>query len=386
MTQMRRRERFASAREVAQLLRPSYPVFCVRPHVIERAARHFIELFPGKTMYAVKCNPHPMVLRALYAGGIRAFDTASLAEIAQVAETWEDAGAYFMHPVKPRGVIATAWRVYGVEVYALDHVDELDKLCAQLRGVPEITAVVRLKTEEAGTLFHLSEKFGAEYDEAVELLREIPRRGMKPGVAFHVGSQCLAPRAYHDALRLVGDVLAAAEITPVCIDVGGGFPAPYLNVDAPALEDFMTAIEDALAELALPSQCEVLAEPGRALVAEGSSLLVQVQLRKGERLYINDGIYGGLSEMVAAGIKLPAQLIRLDGAPSEHMRIFTLAGPTCDSLDIIPDALRLPVDVREGDWIEIDRVGAYSNALASRFNGFFPDVFVEVIDEPPGAP
>lgn len=141
----------------------------------------------------------------------------------------------------------------------------------------------------------------------------------------------------------------------------------------------MAVIRDGLHALRLPADCEIAAEPGRALVAEGCSLLTQVHLRKDDRLYINDGIYGNLSEMVAAGVRLPARLIRPDGAePSSETMVYTAAGPTCDSLDMIPAAFRLPVDAREGDWIEVARLGAYSHALATRFNGFYPDAFVEV--------
>jgi ornithine decarboxylase len=380
----RSRYGFDNARHVARALNPSYPVYCLRPHVLRRAARRFVELFPGKTLYAVKCNPHPRVLKALYDGGIRAFDTASLPEIAQVCETWDDADTYFMHPVKPRAAIGMAQRVYGVRVFAVDHANELRKLAEETRGVPGIVAVVRFKTEKSGSLFHLAEKFGAEPDKAAELLREVVRLGMKPGIAFHVGSQCLDPSAYRDAIEVAGKILDAAGVRPACLDIGGGFPAPYLGTNAPSLEAFMAAIGKGLATLDLPDDCEILAEPGRALTAQGCSLLVQVQLRKGERLYINDGVYGSLSEMVAVDLKLPARAIRLDGDVEGQFRMFSIAGPTCDGLDMVANACLLPDGIREGDWIEIDRLGAYSNAVATRFNGFHPETFVDVADEPLG--
>ncbi len=382
MSHLRGREPFANVQEVAQALRPSYPVLCVYRNRLEQAARRFARLFPGKVLYAVKCNPHPMILDALHAGGIRNFDTASLAEIAAVAEKWDDVEAFFMHPVKARPVIATARKVHGVRVFALDHRDELRKICDQLgKDRDDVVAAVRVKTADAGTLFHLSEKFGAGVEEAAELLREVEREGLRPGLSFHVGSQCLLPQAYRDALDLLGEIIAASGVGPVFIDVGGGFPAPYLGTEMRPLEDFMAAIREGLHALKLPSTCEIAAEPGRALVAEGCSLLTQVQLRKDDRLYINDGIYGSLSEMVAAGVRLPSRLIRLEGRePSSETMIYTAAGPTCDSLDMIPAAFRLPVDVREGDWIEVARLGAYSYALATRFNGFHADTFVEVSD------
>ena len=111
-------------------------------------------------------------------------------------------------------------------------------------------------------------------------------------------------------------------------------------------------------------------------------LVVQVQLRKGEQLYINDGIYGSLSEMVTTNLRLPARVVRLKGPTSPEMKFFKLFGPTCDSVDVLPGTFDLPDDVGEGDWIEIDRVGAYSYANATRFNGFYPDTLVLVDDEP----
>lgn len=390
MADPRRRARsYPDAGEVARLLQPSYPVYCLRPHVIQRAAARFAEAFPGTTLYAVKCNPHPGVLRALYAGGVRAFDTASLSEIARVSETFEATECFFMHPVKPRPAIASAHRVYGVRAFVVDHMDELHKLAQQVRNDPEVTVLVRLKTaESAGAFYHLSAKFGAEGAEAVAILAEVARLGMKPGLAFHVGSQCLDPDAYAQALANVGEIAAEAGVALAAVDVGGGFPAVYLGTQAPDLSDYIAAIRTALARLALSDDCRVLCEPGRALVADGQSVLVQVQLRKRDQLYINDGVYGSLSEMTAADVRYPARLIRIEGGTvgtsTAPEAIFHAHGPTCDSLDMIPKAFRLPDDVREGDWIEIDRVGAYSNALATDFNGFRPDTFVEVRNEPPG--
>ena len=168
------------------------------------------------------------------------------------------------------------------------------------------------------------------------------------------------------------------------LDVGGGFPAEYLGQDVPPLEDYMDAIRAGMKDIALCPTVEVFAEPGRALVAGGCSLLTQVQLRKGEQLYINDGVYGSLSEMVSADIRLPARLIRLDSVVANECHAFILNGPTCDSLDVLPGTFDLPADAREGDWIEIDQVGAYASANATRFNGFFPETFVEVHDSPIG--
>ena len=374
---------FTDVTAVARALQPSYPVYCLRPDVLAASARRFISQFPGTVLYAVKCNPHPLVLSALYKGGIRHFDTASLAEIAQVSDAFEDAHTYFMHPVKARAVIKTAHRVYGLRHFVVDHRDELKKVIEEV-GSQGNTIVVRVNTPPADdALYHLAAKFGAAPDDAAELMREASAQGCAAGLAFHVGSQCRSPDAYFAALELLGEVIRKSGVQPACIDVGGGFPAAYGDRPVPALDAYMEAVRRGLKQLKLSPTVEVFAEPGRALVAQGCSLLTQVQLRKDDRLYINDGIYGSLSEMNTVAIRLPARLIRLSGPVSETMGEFALNGPTCDSLDVLPGTFTLPDDVREGDWIEIDQVGAYSNALATRFNGFHPETFVQVFDAPP---
>jgi len=380
---VRKPRTYADAREVAAALRPSYPVYCVAPQVLAQTARRFLRAFPGRVLYAVKCNPHPLVLRALYDAGIHHFDTASLTEIAQVREAFRDAEAYFMHPVKSRAVTRTAYQVYRVRTYVVDHPAELDKVL-DATGGESIAIVVRIKTAETRSLYNLAAKFGAPAELAAELLRKVHAEGLRRGLSFHVGSQCLVPGAYTDALALVGEVIEAAGVDIHLLDVGGGFPVDYPGHDAPLLEEYVSAIKDGIDDLGLRNDCVLMCEPGRALVANGSSLLVQVLLRKRNEIYINDGIYGSLSEMVTARMHLPVRLIRLEGTPSAETAEFTVYGPTCDSVDVLPHTFRLPVDVREDDWIEIGQIGAYSNAVATRFNGFYPDTFVEVEQGFPG--
>ncbi|MET4806258.1 type III PLP-dependent enzyme [Limibacillus sp. MBR-115] len=386
---------FSDIASVVRELKPSYPVYCVRPEVLVRNARRFIKLFPGDVLYAVKCNPHTRVLEALYEGGIRHFDTASLPEIAQICEAYEDAHSYFMHPVKTRAAIEMAYRVYGIRHYVVDHIDELQKLYEETEKGRNVIAVVRMTTPKAeGTLFHLAGKFGASEAESVALLKKAKKLGMEVGIAFHVGSQCMDPGAYTSSLEMVGRVIAEAGIVPQCVDVGGGFPARYANMEPPPLEQYIDAVREGLRRIKLPPTVEVFCEPGRALVATGVSLLVQVQLRKGDQLYINDGIYGSLQELTTSDMRPPARLVRLEGGTANEFQTYGMMGPTCDSVDVVPGAFHLPVDVKEGDWIEIDQIGAYSNAIATRFNGFYPETFVTVMDDPvaaqlsdgPGAP
>ncbi|MGE3773849.1 MAG: type III PLP-dependent enzyme [Gammaproteobacteria bacterium] len=371
-------QHFARVEDVVDALLPSYPVYCLRPTVLRRQVRRFCALFPGTVLYAVKCNPHPLVLDALYDAGIAHFDTASLPEIAAVAERYGDATCYFMHPVKSRAAIQAAYGIYGVRHYVVDHPVELAKLLDETPA-RDLTIVVRLKTPaDPRTVYDLSSKFGCDVDTAVGLLGTIDAAGCHGGLAFHVGSQCGAPGAYATALALVGEVIARVGRAPALVDVGGGFPAEYVGTGVPALEVYLAEVRAGLARLALPPDTALLAEPGRVLVADACSLLVQIQLRKAHALYLNDGIFGSLSEMALSSLRMPIRLIRRGGTPAKDTQAFMLYGPTCDSLDVLPGQFELPADAREGDWLEIGQLGAYSNALTTRFNGFFPETFVTI--------
>ena len=372
---------YANVEDMVAALEPSYPVYCLRPRVLEASARRFLELFPGRVLYAVKCNPHPLVLQAFHRAGIRAFDTASLPEVALVRELFDDVEAYFHHPVKGPAQIETAHHVYDVRHYVVDHPVELEKVRRATHGDPDVVVLVRVATPGGFAEVDLSTKFGATPRHAAELLEAASAHGLTTGLAFHPGSQCLSPDSYRTALEVVGEVLERTSTAIRYLDVGGGFPTSYPNMTVAPLEAFIAAIAAGRAKLDLPEDCELMCEPGRALVAEGCSLVTQVQLRKDRNLYINDGIFGSLSELVVTRIMLPARALRRQGPLSRESAYFTLFGPTCDSNDVLPRHFRLPEDLREGDWIEFGQVGAYSNAVATHFNGFYPETFVEIEDE-----
>lgn len=376
---------FPTVRAVVEALKPSYPVYCVHPAEIERCARQFLDQFPGRVLYAVKCNPHPLVLDILYRTGIRHFDTASLNEIALIRETYPDADAYFMHPVKGRAAIDAAHDVYGIDHWVIDHEDELRKIVEVSGSGDGQVVLVRLGTRPFGSAFELSKKFGASQDDAARLLRAVAREGFQPGLAFHVGSQCRKPEAYLDAFRAVREVLEASGTQIHYLDVGGGFPADYVDDRPPEFARYVAAVREGLASLRLRGDCVLMCEPGRSLVASGTTLLTQVLLRKHDEIFINDGVYHSLSESVCGHIHYPARLLRLEGAASAAARPFTVFGPTCDSSDVIPYKIDLPEDVREGDWIEFGQAGAYTNSMRTSFNGFYPDTFVTV-DSPPFFP
>ncbi len=363
--------------------RPEDPMHCLRPAAIAAASSAFVAAFPGDVLYAVKCNPEPAVLRAVYEGGVRHFDCASAAEVALVRTMFDDAAIHFMHPVKSRGAIREAWQRHGVQDFVLDSSDELLKILTETRAgaADGLGLIVRLALPKGTAAYDLSGKFGAAADEAADLLCAARPHAARLGLSFHVGSQCLDPLAWRDALELAGAVIREAGVALDVIDVGGGFPVAYPDIDPPPLGAFLAEIEASFERLELPGT-RLWAEPGRALVAGGASVVVQVLMRRGDALYVNDGVYGSLSDAGAPGFRFPSKLIRPEGhAPSETLAGFELFGPTCDSADRMRGPFLLPADVAEGDWIELGQLGAYGACLRTAFNGFDRARLVEVRDE-----
>lgn len=365
--------------------RPELPTLCLRPAEFEAAARGFVAGFPGDVLYAVKCNPEPAVLRALWRGGVRHFDCASTAEVALVRTMFPDAAIHFMHPVKSRAAIRDAFGRQGVRDFVLDSVAELDKIIVETGGGmgADLGLIVRLAIPKGAAVYDLSGKFGATVVETAALLRAARPHAARLGIAFHVGSQCLDPDAYRRALALAGEAIRMAGVPVEIVDVGGGFPACYEGVTPPPLAEFFDAIREGFSALGLPAGTRLWAEPGRALVADGGSVIVQVELVRDAMLHVNDGVYGALSDLRTPGFLFPCRLIRVEGTPpSATLRAFGFYGPTCDSADAMGGPFLLPEDVREGDWIEIGQLGAYSGCLRTPFNGFDRARLIEVRDPP----
>jgi ornithine decarboxylase len=209
--------------------------------------------------------------------------------------------------------------------------------------------------------------------------RQVARR---LGITFHVGSQAVVPAAFGEALRQVGQIIVTSGVLVDAIDIGGGFPSRYPHSDPPELSDYADEIVKAWDELAVKDACELLCEPGRALVAEAESVIVRVDARRGNALYVNDGAFGTLFDAAYSGFRFPARLIGTAGAKAKGEAEFALYGPTCDSSDYLPGPFMLPPSVQEGDYIEIGQVGAYGRVLANRFNGFGEYDQAVLTDEP----
>jgi ornithine decarboxylase len=383
---------FRTAREAALSLRPDEPVYGFRPSVLRADAASFMKSFPGKTAYAVKTNGEPMILEVLADAGVRCFDVASPAEFEAVRAVSADAEMLYMHPVKAQSHIRLALETYRIRALALDHEDEVAKILRIVRAMDippdEITLFVRLATKGAAA-YELSKKFGAAPTHAVELLDRISAIGFRCGLTFHVGSQIEDAETYERALASAAWVRSRTKADLVALDIGGGFPAQY-GVDpkksngppSPSLSALMAQILEDIEEWGL-SDLPLVAEPGRVVVARSLSVLVRVLLKKGQRVYINDGVWASLSDSWTGKLLLPTRLIP---DPARNRRYgsadkivpFRICGATCDSVDILSRPFLLPEMVDTGDWIEIGHIGAYSLGLRTRFNGFYPDRFVEI--------
>ncbi|MBC3940508.1 MULTISPECIES: type III PLP-dependent enzyme [Sphingomonas] len=361
--------------------RPVNPVTLVRPHAAARAARFFVEKFPGRSMYAVKANPSPELLQILWDNGITHYDVASIAEVRLVARTLPEATLCFMHPVKAEEAIAEAYFTHGVRTFSLDSLEELDKVVRATREATDLTLCVRLRVSSEHSKLSLASKFGAAPHEAKELLFAARQAADALGICFHVGSQAMTPEAYSNAMERVRAAIVEAAVTVDVIDVGGGFPSSYPGMEPPPLEHFFETIHRAFESLPVSYSSELWCEPGRALCAEYSSIIVRVEKRRGTELYINDGAYGALFDAAHIGWRFPTELLREPDSRAKDME-FSFYGPTCDDMDYMVGPFMLPADTQAGDYIEIGMLGAYGSAMRTAFNGFGSDETVIVTDEP----
>ncbi|GAA0280650.1 type III PLP-dependent enzyme [Alteraurantiacibacter aestuarii] len=336
-------------------------------------------------MYAVKANPSPDLLRILWAEGVTHYDVASIGEVRMVRETLPEAKLCFMHPVKTSSAITEAYNVHGVRTFSLDTMEELEKIVQATQsdaGEPaqDLQLLVRLRVSSEHSELSLAAKFGVDLADAAPLLQATRQYCDALGICFHVGSQAMTPFAYVQALERVRAAIAEAAVTVDIIDVGGGFPSVYPDLDPPALEDYFQQIHHHFEALPISYSAELWAEPGRALCAEYSSLIVKVEKRRGDELYINDGAYGALFDAAHVDWRFP--VVALEDDLTQPLAEFSFYGPTCDDADYMKGPFMLPADIQAGDFIEIGMLGAYGAAMQTRFNGFGASVAAIVHDEP----
>jgi len=365
--------------------RPVQPVTLLRPHAARRAARFFVDKFPGRSLYAVKANPSPDLLRLLWDEDVTHYDVASIGEVRLVHETLPDAVLCFMHPVKAEEAIAEAYFDHGVRTFSLDTLDELDKIlrATSTDGIApsDLNLLVRLQVSSEHARLSLAAKFGATAEDLKPLLFAARQAADALGICFHVGSQAMTPAAFAEAMTRVRDAIVEAAVTVDIVDVGGGFPSTYPGMEPPPLETYFDVIHAAFEALPISYSAELWCEPGRALCAEYASVLVRVEKRRGSELYINDGAYGALFDAAHIGWRYPVRLVR-DTPSNVRPADFSFYGPTCDDLDHMAGPFRLPGDVEAGDYVEVGMLGAYGCAMRTRFNGFGSERAEIVGDEP----
>jgi len=349
---------------------PENPVLFFAPAVLQAMARKFIDSFPGMVTYAVKSNPMEEVIENLSAAGLRGFDVASPFEMRLIKRLAPDAALHYNNPVRSMAEIKTAVEL-GVKSYSVDSASELAKLIA---GVPaegtEIT--VRFKLPVGGAAYNFGAKFGATAELAVDLLKSVAAAGFIPSITFHPGTQCTEPAAWESYIRKAAEIAEEAGVTIARLNVGGGFPNHRLNAVTPDLDAIFEMIDRVATEAFGDNRPLLVCEPGRGICGDAFTVATRVKaLRDDTHVFLNDGVYGSLTELPMIGVidrtevKCPKGKLRT-GEPIGRI----VFGPTCDSVDRLPGELMLADDLEEGDFVIFHGMGAYSTVTNTRFNGF----------------
>ncbi len=375
-------QKFKSVDELVNQLKPTEPVYCIRRNSIRLASKFFKNKFPGKILYAVKTNPHPVVLQTLLDSGVKHYDVASIKEIETIKNLNSEVECSYMHTVKSREDIKEAYFKYNIKTFALDTKDELIKIIESTNQAKDLKLFVRVSVSNEHAEIDLSKKFGAITSEAAGLLRLGKQYADKLGLSFHVGSQCMHPISYAKGISEIGNIIKRTKIVPDIINVGGGFPTIYPDLVPQSMQSYFDEISKSLKNLKLQKLPEIICEPGRSLVAESGSTIVRVNLRKKQKLYINDGTYGTLFDAGTPNIVYPSRVIKNGRVISKKLTSFDFYGPTCDSMDYMKGPFILPNNIKENDYIELGQLGAYGLTFRTQFNGFYSDQIFEVEDDP----
>jgi ornithine decarboxylase len=375
-------QKFKSVEELVNQLKPTKPVYCIRKKSIQLASKYFQNKFPGKVLYAVKTNPHPIVLKTIIESGVENFDVASIKEIEAIRKIKPNAKCSYMHTVKSRESIKEAYFKHKIKSFSLDTKDELIKIIENTNQAKDLELFVRVAVSNEHAEIDLSKKFGAINSEATGLLRLAKQYAKKIGLSFHVGSQCMHPISYAKGISEIGNIIKKTKIVPDVINIGGGFPTIYPDLVPQSLDNYFDEITKNLKNLNLKKLPEIICEPGRAIVAESGSTIVRINLRKKQKLYINDGTYGTLFDAGVPNIVYPSKLITSGKIISKKLTSFDFYGPTCDSMDYMKGPFILPKNIKENDYIELGQLGAYGLTFRTQFNGYYSDSIYEVEDDP----
>ncbi len=349
---------------------PENPVLFFAPSAAQSAARRFIDGFPGLVTYAVKSNPGEAMVENLAAAGIRGFDCASPFEIDLIRRLAPDAAIHYNNPVRARHEIEYAV-ARGVKSYSVDSKSELAKLI-EMVPVQGTEISVRFKLPVAGAAYNFGAKFGATVELATELLRDVASAGYIPSITFHPGTQCTDPHAWEAYIREAALIDQAAGVRIARLNVGGGFPSHRLSAIVPQIEDTFALIDRVATEAFGADRPALICEPGRALCGDAFALAARVKaLRDGTHVFLNDGVYGSLTELPMIGVIDRIEVLAPTGEKRKGEALPRIVfGPTCDSVDRLPGEIPLPVDLAEGDFVIWQGMGSYSTVTNTRFNGF----------------
>ena len=356
--------------EYLRSVNPQNPVLFLAPQALQAMARRFIDGFPGMVTYAVKSNPEEAVIENLIAAGLRGFDVASPFEMQLIRRLAPDAAMHYNNPVRSRAEIAVAVEL-GVKSYSVDSKSELAKL---IELVPaegtEITA--RFKLPVAGAAYNFGAKFGATAELATELLATAAEAGFIPSITFHPGTQCTDPAAWESYIRIAAQIAQDAGVMIARLNVGGGFPSHRLEAVVPQLEATFVLIDRVTGAVFGDNRPLLICEPGRALVGDAYSVAARVKaVRDDDHIFLNDGVYGTLTELPLIGVIDRTQVVSPEGrVRTGAVQPRIVFGPTCDSVDRLPGEIPLPSDIAEGDFVIFHGMGAYSTVTNTRFNGF----------------
>ena len=387
---------FKNAGEVITKTDLYIPAYLYRPQFVRDAASWFCKNFSNlgskinknkyqsKVLFSIKSNPDKKILQEIFNSGVVDFDVASINEVRLVSDLLgDDANLYFMHPVKAREAISEAYFKYSVRDFSFDSLDELNKIREATDGAKDLSLHMRIKMACESSAVNLSGKFGVEMKKSAQLAKKARKIAKNFGVCFHVGSQCMDPEEYKIAITQVAEFFTGLKIKIDSFDIGGGFPSSYPGLKTKTMTQYLEQIKAAIAVTSLDEGCQILCEPGRALVAGGESLLVKVEARKDQMLYINDGTYGGLFDAGVLGFSYFCEAFSATGKKKEAKNLveFGFYGPTCDSLDMMKGPFLLPENIKAGDYIEIHNLGAYSKGLRTPFNGYGDILQLEVTNK-----
>ena len=353
------------------------PFFIYKPINLKKSINYFIKNFSGEALYAVKANPSKFILKEIYEQGIRSFDVASINEIKLVKTLFDNSKIYFMNPVKPRHVINEAYHKYGVRHFSLDNDIELNKIVESTGYAKDLNLHLRISVPNHFSKINLSKKFGIEGFKSKTLLKKIREVSKKIGVTFHLGSQCMNPNAYKLSINKVSLLIKESNLDVDFFNIGGGFPAEYLDSKQQPLTKYFKVINTEFLKYFKNTKTKLLSEPGRVLVSNSMSLIVRVDLRKKNILYINDGKHSFLHDAGEHDFIYPVKIFKKE--EKSKLMPFSFYGPTCDSNDFMKGPFLLPESINEGDYLQIEEMGAYSLSMKNNFNGFFstPKIFID---------